>query len=106
MPLNLRVNLISDQLVAKETEIGLFVGADVSEVAQFGGFAVANKAKKQYGLVVSALEELDGFQIGILMCSAPKKGNYFQIGLLTLRDSEHWYKRGSPIFGWHKEKDY
>ncbi len=53
----------------------------------------------QLGAFNAASEELNGLQVG-LICYA-NKGNYLQLGLLTIRDGDRpWYTKVSPLIGW------
>jgi hypothetical protein len=50
--------------------------------------------------VAPSRRKFDGWQFG-LICYADK-GNYNQVGLLTIRSDGPWYSRISPFFGFHR----
>ena len=55
------------------------------------------------GAYVEATKKFTGIQIGVV-CKGPLKGNYTQLGVVTIRDGEGpWYKRTSPLMGFHRD---
>jgi len=54
------------------------------------------------GLASLVLEELNGLEIGVITYA--NDGNYLQLGLLNFRGTGPWYKRFSPLIGYHRKK--
>lgn len=78
-------------------------GINIAEVCFGSQVGLVNYVKEemnglQLGPFNMAGDEFNGVQIG-LICYA-KEGNYFQLGLLTIRGGERsWYNRVTPLIG-------
>jgi len=86
--------------------VGITNAYEILEGVLVGGVGSAGTAK---GFLMNAFsssvtKRFDGVEIAPI-CYAPDKGNYFQVGLITIRKGEGpWYKRITPFIGWHREK--
>jgi len=97
-----QVGICNNAVLTDGIQVGVI---NRSEELNYGQLGVINTAcfaeACQIGLVNSC-DDINGVQVGLL-CRA-ENGKYVQLGLLTIRSGEKpWYKRVTPIFGYHKD---
>jgi hypothetical protein len=57
----------------------------------------------QVGLANANSVSFNGIQFGFL--NLAKQGNYFQIGVINIRETGPWYTRITPLVGYHSEPE-